>query len=101
MNNTRKILAILLAVVLVLALSVSVFADEPTKNDSITVNGTKVGDFKLKGGTETKVTISDCAVVAGWNRAYWKTTSSGYWANIDWHKFELKPPPKGLTMLIR
>ena len=48
MNNTRKILAILLAVVLVLALSVSVFADEPTKNDSITVNGTKVGEtYKL------------------------------------------------------
>ena len=39
--------------------------------------------------------------IAGWNRAYWKTTSSGYWANIDWHKFEVKPPPKSTVMVIR
>ncbi|MBR2837371.1 MAG: hypothetical protein IKE55_01160 [Kiritimatiellae bacterium] len=68
---------------------------------SFHVNGTKIGDFTLKGGTETRVKISDRVVVAGWNRAYWKTTSNGYWANIDWHRFELKPPPPGMTMIIR
>ena len=68
---------------------------------SFHVNGTKIGDFKLKGGTETTVKIPDNSIVPGWNRAYWKTTSSGYWANIDWHKFEVKPPPKGMMLVIR
>ena len=65
------------------------------------VNGTALGDYTLKGGTETEIKIPDNAIVAGWNRAYWKTTSGGYWANIDWHKFTLLPPPKGLAIIIR
>ena len=42
MKKFNKILALALAVVLVLALSATVFAD--TKNDSITVNGVKAGE---------------------------------------------------------
>ena len=68
---------------------------------SFHVNGAKVSDFTLKGGTETTVKISDDFIVAGWNTAYWTTTSGGYWANIDWHKFELLPPPKGTKIVIR
>ena len=68
---------------------------------SFHVNGAKVGDFTLKGGTETTVKISDDFIVSGWNTAYWTTTSGGYWANIDWHKFELLPPPKGMIISIR
>ena len=68
---------------------------------SFHVNGTKIGDYILKGGTETEVKVPDNAIIAGWNRAYWKTTSGGYWANIDWHKFEVLPPPQGMTLFIR
>ena len=73
MNNTRKILAILLALVLVLALSVSAFADEPTKNDSITVNGAKAGEtyslyklFDLVVDSETAPSAYTYTVNADW-----------------------------------
>ena len=68
---------------------------------SFHVNGAKIDDFTLKGGTETEVKIPANVINVGWNRAYWKTTSSGYWANIDWHKFEVEPPQKGLALIIR
>ena len=72
MNNTRKILAILLAIVLVLALSVSALA-EGEKNDSITVNGTKVGEtyslyklFDLSVNSETAPTAYTYTVNEDW-----------------------------------
>jgi hypothetical protein len=46
-------------------------------------------------------TYPDNVIAVGWNRAYWKTTSNGYWANIDWHKLEVLPPPKGMALFIR
>ena len=68
---------------------------------SFHVNDAKIGDFKLKGGTETEVKIPETALVAGWNNCYWKTTSSGYWANIDWHKFTLIPAPSPFMIIVR
>ena len=72
MNNTRKILAILLAIVLVLALSVSAFA-EGEKNDSITVNGAKAGEtyslyklFDLVVDSETAPSAYTYTVNADW-----------------------------------
>ena len=64
-------------------------------------NGTQIGDYTLKGGVETEVKIPETAIVAGWNRLYWKTTSSGYWANIDWNKFTLLPAPAPFVLVIR
>ena len=68
---------------------------------SFHANDTKIGDFVLKGGTETEVTIPETALVAGWNTFYWKTTSSGYWANIDWHKFTLRDAPGTFVITVR
>ena len=76
----------------------------PTAADmpySFHVNGMKIGDFILKGGTETEVKIPETALVAGWNNIYWKTTSSGYWANIDWHKFTLLDEAKAFVITVR
>lgn len=68
---------------------------------SFHLNDAKIGDYILKTAVETEVVIPENVVAAGWNRAYWKTTSSGYWANIDWHKFEVQQPPKGMAFIIR
>ena len=64
-------------------------------------NGEEIGEYTLKGGVTTEVEIPGDAIVAGWNRIYWKTTSSGYWVNIDWHKFTVGKPPKGTIIVIR
>ena len=64
-------------------------------------NGTQIDDYTLKGGVETEVKIPETAIVAGWNRLYWKTTSSGYWANIDWNKFTLIPAPAPFMVIVR
>ena len=64
-------------------------------------NGVQIGEFTLRGGVETEVKIPETAIVAGWNRLYWKTTSSGYWANIDWHRFDLRDEPGTFVIVIK
>ena len=64
-------------------------------------NGEEIGNYTLKGGVTTEVKIPETAIVAGWNRLYWKTTGGGYWANIDWHKFTVSRPTKGMTIVIK
>ena len=64
-------------------------------------NGAEIGNYTLKGKVTTEVKIPVSAIVAGWNRLYWKTTASGYWANIDWHKFTVRRPPKGMALVIK
>ena len=79
MYNTRKILAILLAVVLVLALSVSAFA---AKNDSITVNNVKPGEtyaiyklFDLSVNDEESPSAYRYTVNSAWSDFF--TTGAG------------------------
>lgn len=71
------------------------------KNFAFYVNEAKVGDYKLKGGVTTEVKVSQDALVAGWNRLSWMSASGGDWANIDWHKFTVLPPVKGLMIIIK
>lgn len=84
-----------------------VFATKPQntggaeKDFAFYANGEKIGDYKLKGGVTTEVKVSQDALVAGWNRLSWMSASGGDWANIDWHKFTVLPPPKGLAIIIR
>jgi len=40
-------------------------------------------------------------LVAGWNRLSWEARTGGDWANIDWHKFTVLPPVKGLMIIIK
>ena len=49
----------------------------------------------------TEVKVSQDALVAGWNRLSWMSASGGDWANIDWHKFTVLPPVKGLMIIIK
>ena len=49
--------------------------------------------------TEVKVTSEVLRV--GWNQLSWESQSGGDWANIDWHKFTVLPPVKGLMIIIK
>lgn len=74
----KKLIAILLTMILVLSFGAAALAEdvdtaEPAKNDSITVNGTKVGEtyklykmFDLKVNSETEPTAYTYAVNADW-----------------------------------
>ncbi len=70
-------------------------------NYDFSVNGVKLCDCALKGGTLTSVEIPSDALIGGWNRVCWIADTGGDWANIDWHKFEVLSPPQGLTLIIR
>lgn len=72
-----------------------------TQPYSFSINGETKGEYGLKGGTETEVELSAEDLVAGWNRACWKTTGGGYWANIDWHRFTFRPPNRGTVLILR
>lgn len=71
------------------------------KDFALYANGGKFGDYKLKGGVVTAVKIPETAIVGGWNRLSWMSQSGGDWANIDWHKFTVTKPPKGMAIIIR
>ena len=64
-------------------------------------NGSKIGDLSLRGGTTTEVKIPETVIVSGWNRLSWMSNSGGDWANIDWHKFTVCKPPKGIAIVIK
>ena len=68
---------------------------------SFHANGVQIDDYTLRSGAETEVKIPESAIVAGWNRLYWKTTSGGYWANIDWHKFTLRDEPGTFVIIMK
>ena len=61
-------------------------------------NGTTLGTYGLKGGNNYAIKVPDKNIVAGWNTFAWKRVSG--WVNIDWHKFEVKPPPKGMIISV-
>ena len=71
------------------------------KNFALYANGEKVGDYKLKDGTTTEVKVPETAFVAGWNHLSWVPHTGGDWANIDWHKFTVRRPPKGMALVIK
>ena len=71
------------------------------KNFAFYVNDAKVGDYKLKGGVTTEVKVPSEVLVAGWNKLSWESQSGGDWANIDWHKFTVLPPKKGMMIIIK
>ncbi len=71
------------------------------KDFAFYANGEKIGDYKLKGGATTEVKVSQDALVAGWNRLSWEARTGGDWANIDWHKFTVLPPTKGMIIIIK
>ena len=84
-----------------------VFATRPQntsgeeKSFAFYANGVKIQDCKLKGGVTTEVKIPHDALTAGWNRLSWVSQSGGDWANIDWHKFIVRKPPKGIAIVIK
>ena len=65
------------------------------------VNSAKVGECKLKGGVTTEVKVPSEVLRVGWNQLSWESQSGGDWANIDWHKFTVLPPVKGLMIIIK
>ena len=65
------------------------------------VNDVKVGEYKIKGDVTTEVKVPSEALVAGWNQLSWESQSGGDWANIDWHKFTVLPPKKGMMIIIK
>ena len=71
------------------------------KNFHFYANGQKVEECKIKGGVTTEVKVPETAIVAGWNRLSWESQSGGDWANIDWHKFTLRPAPAAFTLILR
>ena len=71
------------------------------KDFAFCANGVKIRDCKLKGGVTTEVKIPQGALIAGWNRLSWVSQSGGDWANIDWHKFIVRKPPKGIAIVIK
>ena len=68
---------------------------------AFSVNGVKLYDCVLKGGTLTSAKIPQDTLIGGWNRVCWTAGSGGDWANIDWHKFEVQKPPKGMMIIIQ
>ncbi len=70
-----------------------------TFNFEFLANGSSLGTYGLKGGNEYEVKVPVDGIVAGWNTFTWKDISG--WANIDWHKFELQQPPKGMLLVVR
>jgi hypothetical protein len=62
-------------------------------------NGESLGVFALKGGLTTTVKVPATMIASGWNTLTWKPVSG--WANIDWHKFTVLPPPKGMMIIIK
>ena len=71
------------------------------KDFAFYVKDEKLGDCKLKGGVATEVKVPQEKIVAGWNRLSWEARTGGDWANIDWHKFTVLPPVKGLMIIIK
>ena len=71
----------------------------PAYDFEFLANGTSLGTYGLKGGNEYEVKVPVDGIVAGWNTFAWKRLAG--WANIDWHKFELQQPPKGLLLVVR
>ena len=66
------------------------------------VNGmTKGGPYVLKNGSQPEIKIVADDIVAGWNRISWKSYAGSNWAKMDWHKFTILPPPKGMLIYIR
>ena len=74
MKKLSKLIALILALALVLGMSAAVWADDdPTKNDSITVNNAKVGEtysayklFDLKVNSEIEPTAYSYTVNSDW-----------------------------------
>ena len=71
------------------------------KNFHFYANGQKVEECEIKGGVTTEVKVPETAIVAGWNRLSWESQSGGDWANINWHKFTLRPAPNPFTLILR
>ena len=71
----------------------------PTYDFEFLANGSSLGTYGLKGGNECEIKVPVDGIVAGWNTFAWKRISG--WANIDWHKFELQQPPKGMLLVVR
>ncbi|MBO4289729.1 MAG: isopeptide-forming domain-containing fimbrial protein [Lachnospiraceae bacterium] len=83
MKKFSKIMALLLAMVMVLGLTVSAMAAEGDKNDSITVNNAKAGEtydlyklFDLKVNDETNPTAYSYTINEGWT-AFFTGTGAG------------------------
>ncbi|MBQ3413156.1 MAG: isopeptide-forming domain-containing fimbrial protein [Oscillospiraceae bacterium] len=73
MKHTKKFMAILLTIILALTIGFSVFAEGETKNDSITVNGAKIGEtynlyklFDLSVNLETQPAAYSYKVNSDW-----------------------------------
>ena len=75
--------------------------DNKEKDFALYANGTKIGDYKLKGGVTTNVTVPETAFVGGWNHLSWVPQTGGDWANIHWHKFTLIDAPKPFVVMVR
>ena len=70
-----------------------------TFNWEFFANGTSLGTYGLKGGTENEVKIPVENIAAGWNTFAWKCVSG--WVNCDWHKFTLIPAPAPFVLIVR
>lgn len=70
-----------------------------TFNFVFSVNGEDLGTYGLKGGNTYEIKVPDNNIVVGWNTFAWKCVAG--WANIDWHKFTVLPPVKGLMIIIK
>ena len=69
----KRFVALLLALIMILSLSATAFADEDTKNDSITVNNAKAGEtyslyklFDLKVNDENAPSAYSYTINSGW-----------------------------------
>jgi hypothetical protein len=62
-------------------------------------NGASLGTYAMKGGSNYEIKVSEENIVPGWNTLVWKRLAG--WANIDWHRFDLRDEPGTFVIIMK
>lgn len=62
-------------------------------------NNTSLGIYGLKGENNYEIKVPEENIVAGWNTFAWKRLAG--WANIDWHRFDLRDEPGTFVIIMK